>query len=92
MIARCQHVVLEHVRATGIMRVLYDALAMEAPPTEVPAAQRALDATLHLPLRRAIVVADHRMADLARFAFGGGEFRVFPRDMTAAVEWLNSGG
>ncbi len=51
---------------------------MEAPPVDVPWAQRALDEKLGpTKLRRAIVVPNSRLAYLARLAFGEGDYRVF---------------
>jgi hypothetical protein len=74
-------------------RVLYDALAMKAPPVDVPWAQRQLDERLgEIRLKRAIVVPDSKLAYLARLAFGDGDYRVFYDDRAAAVRWLTDAG
>jgi hypothetical protein len=70
-------------------RVLYDTLAMTAPPVDVPWSQRQLDDALGpVRLKRAIVVPDTKLAYLARLAFGEGDYRVFYNDRGAAVRWL----
>jgi hypothetical protein len=70
-------------------RVLYDALEMTAPPVDVPWSQRHLDDQPGaIPLKRAIVVPDTKLAYLARLAFGDGDYRVFYDDRAAAVRWL----
>lgn len=85
-----QDQVLQLVQDTGRGKVLYDTLEMEAPPVDVPLAQRKLDEELgSIKLRRAIVVPNSRLAYLARLAFGEGDYRVFYNDITGAVTWLN---
>ena len=85
-----QEQVLFLVRDAGRGRVLYDTLEMEAPPIDVPWAQRALDEQLGaIRLRRAIVVPNSKLAYLARLAFGEGDYRVFYNDMVAAIKWLS---
>ncbi len=85
-----QDQVLQLVHDTGRGKVLYDTLEMEAPPVDVPLAQRKLDEELgSIQLRRAIVVPNSRLAYLARLAFGEGDYRVFYNDITGAVTWLN---
>jgi hypothetical protein len=89
----CQDRVLRLVRDGGRGKVLYDTLEMEAPPVDVPWAQRALDEGLGATrLRRAIVVPNTRLAYLARLAFGEGDYRVFYDDIVAAVRWLTEDG
>ena len=84
--------VLFLVRDAARGKVLYDTLEMEAPPIDVPWAQRELDETLgDVKLRRAIVVPNSRLAYLARLAFGEGDYRVFYNDIIAAVKWLSDG-
>jgi hypothetical protein len=83
---RAQDDVLRLVRETGVARILYDCREMIAPPVNVPLAQRALDATLWVALRRAVVVPTMRLADLARLAFGEGSCRVFHGDVDRAVD------
>ncbi len=85
-----QEQVLFLVRDAARGKVLYDALEMDAPPVDVPWAQRGLDEQLgSIKLRRAIVVPNSRLAYLARLAFGEGDYRVFYNDMVAAVKWLS---
>ncbi len=85
-----QEKVLFLVRDAGRGKVLYDTLEMQAPSVDVPWSQRALDATLDVPLRRAIVVPNSRLAYLARLAFGESDYRVFYNDIVAAVKWLGA--
>jgi hypothetical protein len=79
------------LRDTGPRSVLYDALEMEAPSTDmvfdIIAPTRAVAQTAG---RMAIVVPNSRLAYLARMAFGDGDYRVFYNDMAAAVLWLNT--
>ena len=90
LLQQCQDQVLALVRAGAPRRVLYDALAMQAPPVDVPWAQRELDEALDgVALRRAVVVPDSRLAFLARLAFGDSDYRVFYEDLDAAVKWLS---
>jgi hypothetical protein len=86
----CQERVLELIRDAGRGRVLYDTLEMEAPPVDIPLAQRKLDEELGgVHIRRAIVVPNTKLAYLARLAFGDGDYRVFYSDLTAALTWLS---
>ncbi len=90
LLQECQQKVLFLVRDANRGKVLYDTLEMEAPPVDVPWAQRELDESLgSTKLRRAIVVPNSRLAYLARLAFGEGDYRVFYNDMVAAVTWLS---
>lgn len=90
LIKECHQRVLQLVKDTQRGTILYDGLEMESPPTELALVQWKLDEALgDLRLRRAIVVANSRIAYLARLAFGEGDYRVFYNDMTAAVLWLN---
>lgn len=85
----CQERVLQIIRDAGRGKVLYDALEMEAPPVDIPLAQRKLDEELGgVRIRRAIVVPNTKLAYLARLAFGDGDYRVFYSDMTTAIAWL----
>jgi hypothetical protein len=93
LLKETQDKVLFLVKDAGRGKVLYDTLEMEAPPVDVPWAQRALDEKLGpVRLRRAIVVPNSRLAYLARLAFGEGDYRVFYNDMVAAVQWLSEDG
>ena len=87
LLRECQERVLALAGESQRLRVLYDALEMEAPVVEVALSQRKLDEGT-LPLRRAIVVPNTKLAYLARLAFGEGDYRVFYNDMTAAIRWL----
>lgn len=90
LLSECQQRVLSLVRDSRRGKVLYDALEMDAPPVDVPWAQRELDETLgEVRLRRAIVVPNSRLAYLARLAFGEGDYRVFYNDMLGAAKWLD---
>jgi hypothetical protein len=90
LLQECQDQVLLLVREAGRGKVLYDTLEMDAPPVDVPLAQRELDETLGaIKLRRAIVVPNSKLAYLARLAFGEGDYRVFYNDIIAAVKWLS---
>jgi hypothetical protein len=77
LLRECQDKVLFLVRDAGRGKVLYDTLGMEAPPVDVPLAQRELDEQLgDIKLRRAVVVPNSKLAYLARLAFGEGDYRV----------------
>jgi hypothetical protein len=90
LLTECQEKVLFLVKDARRGKVLYDTLEMEAPPVDVPLAQRQLDAQLGpVTLRRAVVVPNSKLAYLARLAFGEGEYRVFYNDFSAAITWLN---
>lgn len=92
LLQECQQRVVQIARdraETRVHRVLYDALEMESPSTDIPWEQRRLDAELvDVQLRRAIVVPNTRLAYLARLAFGEGDYRVFYSDVEAAIAWL----
>jgi hypothetical protein len=91
LLRETQEKVLFLVKDAGRARVLYDTLEMDAPPVDVPWAQRELDEKLgSLKLRRAIVVPNSKLAYLARLAFGEGDYRVFYNDMIAAIKWLSA--
>lgn len=94
VLRECQERVLRLVRQSGRGRVLYDTLEMEAPPVDIPWAQRELDEALEptVTLRRAIVVPNAKLAYLARLAFGAGDYRVFYNDIVEAVTWLGEDG
>lgn len=90
LLGECQDKVLSLVRDAGRGKVLYDTLEMEAPPVDVPLAQRELDEQLgDIRLRRAVVVPNSKLAYLARLAFGEGDYRVFYNDLSSAIEWLS---
>jgi hypothetical protein len=90
LLQELQEKVLFLAQDAGRAKVLYDTLEMDAPPPDVPWAQRALDEKLgSLKLKRAIVVPNSRLAYLARIAFGEGDYRVFYNDMVAAITWLS---
>jgi hypothetical protein len=89
LLRRCQDQILTLAHASGCTRVLYDALAMQPPPVDVPWSQQALDERVQgVRLRRAVVVPSTRLAYLARLAFGDGDYRVFYDDRSAAMAWL----
>ena len=94
----CERRVVELARDTRHVRVLYDALELEPPEMELVLLQQQLDTqkrdTLGSELlRTAILVANTRVAYLARIAFGhAGEanYRVFYNDFAAALHWLEN--
>lgn len=94
LLRECQVRVLQIAMNRGfgqLHRVLYDALEMTAPSREIPLVQQQLNKDLGaLRFRRAIVVPNTVLADLASLAFGEGNHRVFHNDMTAALSWLSS--
>lgn len=87
---------MELARDTQHVRVLYDALELEAPQIELVLLQQRLEAEkkaslIDVSLRTAILVPNTRIAYLARIAFGqAGEsnYRVFYNDFGAALKWL----
>ena len=88
LLTRCHLEVTELARESGKTGVLYDVLEMMAPEVDVPLAQRHLDASTDIKLKRAIVVPNTRLAYLARLAFGDGDYRVFYNDIAASTAWL----
>lgn len=92
----CQERVLELVRDTRQIKVLYDALELEDPTVDMAVLQQQMDSDAWkrfgpVALRRAILVPNTRIAYLARIAFGQfgeGAYRVFYNDMAQAVLWL----
>lgn len=96
MLRECEHRVLKLARDTQQIRVLYDALELEAPDMELVLLQKQLDSEKKgnlgsASLRTAILVSNTRIAYLARIAFGhAGEasYRVFYNDFAAALRWL----
>jgi hypothetical protein len=88
--------VLQLIEDTQQARILYDALEMDDPTSELALVQQRLDKeTTDIlggrPLRKAILVPNTRSAFLARIAFGQfgeGEYRVFYNDLAEAVRWL----
>ena len=96
ILRECERRVLELARETQHVRLLYDALELEAPEIEVVRLQQQLEADRQTnlgpaSLRTAILVRNTRIADLSRIAFGRvGEanYRVFYNDLGAALKWL----
>jgi hypothetical protein len=96
MLMECQDRVLVLANDTHQVKVLYDALEMEAPSADLVFLQQKLEAETKQKLgsarlRSAILVPNSRIALLARIAFGAsgeGEYRVFYNDMAQAVMWL----
>jgi len=96
MLRECERRVLELARETHHVRLLYDALELEAPEIEVVRLHQQLEAAREVnlgaaSLRTAILVPNTRIAYLARIAFGHvGEtkYRVFYNDFGAALKWL----
>jgi hypothetical protein len=100
MLRECEDRVLELARETEQVRVLYDALELEAPEIELVLLQQQWEAAKKVnlssaTLRTAILVPNTRIAYLARIAFGhAGEanYRVFYNDFGAALKWLEDPG
>jgi hypothetical protein len=75
---------------------LYDALELEDPTVDMALLQQEIDSEDWkqlgpVPLKRAILVPNTRIAYLARIAFGQfgeGAYRVFYNDMAQAILWL----
>jgi hypothetical protein len=96
LLKECQERVLMLVKETRRALVLYDALEMEAPSVDLLLLQQKLDletkaALGEIPLRKAILVPDSRLAYMSRIAFGEfgeGEYRVFYNDLAQAIRWL----
>jgi len=96
MLKECQERVLVLATDTQQVKVLYDALEMEAPNVDLVFMQQRLEADTReklgpAQLRKAILVPNSRLAFLARIAFGSfgeGEYRVFYNDMAQAIMWL----
>ena len=100
MLRECEQRVLELARDTQHVRVLYDALELEAPEMDLVLLQKQLDTDKNArlagaSLRTAILVPNTRIAYLSRIAFGHvGEanYRVFYNDLGAALNWLGEPG
>lgn len=96
LLRECQERVLLLAKDTEQVKVLYDALEMEDPGVDLAVFQQKMDLEAWkqfgpVPLRRAILVPNTRIAYLARLAFGQfgeGAYRVFYNDLTQAVLWL----
>jgi hypothetical protein len=100
MLRECEDRVLELARETKQVRVLYDALELEAPEMDLVFLQQQLEAEKNANLssasmRTAILVPNTRIAYLSRIAFGHrGEanYQVFYNDFGAALKWLVEDG
>ncbi len=96
ILKECQDRVVLLTKDTQQVKVLYDALEMEDPGVHLAILQQNMDLEAWkqfglIPLRRAILVPNTRIAFLARLAFGQfgeGTYRVFYNDLTQAVLWL----
>lgn len=96
VLQECQDRVFTLVKDTHQVKVLYDALEMVEPTVDMALFQQKMDAEASaglgaVPLRRAILVPNTRIAYLARIAFGQfgeGAYRVFYNDMAQAILWL----
>lgn len=98
LLRECEARVLELTRDTQHVRVLYDALELDAPEMDLVLLQKQLDSDRidrigAASLRTAILVPNTRIAYLSRIAFGHvGEdnYRVFYNDLSAALRWLDA--
>ena len=96
VLRECQARVLMLLKDTQQIKVLYDALELEDPTVDMALLQQKMDLEAWkplnpVPLRRAILVPNTRIAYLARIAFGQfgeGAYRVFYNDMAQAILWL----
>jgi len=97
LLEECQRRVIALVQDTRQVKVLYDSLEMDVPSVDIALVQQDLESRAWerygpLPLRRAILVANTRIAYRARIAFGElgeGSYRVFYNDLAAALRWLD---
>jgi hypothetical protein len=98
LLRECEARVMDLARDTRQVRVLYDALELEAPEMDLVLLQKQLhsdrqDSLGAGLLRTGILVANTRIAYLARIAFGhAGEasYRVFYNDLSGALKWLEA--
>jgi len=96
VLKECQERVLMLLKDTRQVKILYDSLELEDPTVDMALLQQKMDSEAWkqlgpLPLRRAILVPNTRIAYLARIAFGQfgeGAYRVFYNDMAQAILWL----
>lgn len=96
MLKECQERVLLLTQETQRVKILYDALEMQAPSIDLVLIQQKLETETRarlgpVQLRKAILVPDTRIAYLSRIAFGQfgeGEYRVFYNDISQAILWL----
>lgn len=97
LLRQCQVRVLALAKDTRQVKVLYDTLEMEVPSVDVALVQQGLESDAWkrfgpLPLRRAILVSNTRVAYFSRLAFGElgeGAYRVFYNNMAEAARWLD---
>ncbi|MFL6465306.1 MAG: hypothetical protein ACJ73N_12965, partial [Bryobacteraceae bacterium] len=83
----CNALVVALVKGTGRKKVLYDLQEYEQAPMSLIAVQQALNHEVKdIPLKRAIVASNAKLAFSSRIAFGENS-QVFS-DMTRAVKWL----
>jgi hypothetical protein len=83
----CHERIAALVRDTGCTNVLYHMLDLDPSPRGLIGVQQALNQEIKdIPLKRAILVPDARLAFRAAIAFGTSS-RVFS-DLDAAVAWL----
>lgn len=96
ILTECQGRVLDLAKDTRQVKVLYDTLEMDSPSVDIALTQQELESDTwkrvgDVPLYRAILVRNTRIAYLARIAFGElgeGAYRVFYDDMAGAFRWL----
>lgn len=85
--------VLRLLADTQRSRVLYDALELAPPSSELTLAQQQKSNELYgKGTKTAILVPNTRTAFLARLAFGQGNYRVVYHDLAEAVAWLARDG
>lgn len=89
LIRDCQSRIVAILNDTGCQRIMYDALELENPSSDIARTQQVLTSTLLDPaMRIAIVVANTQVAYFSRLAFGEFNHRVFYNDISGALKWL----
>jgi len=89
MLKDCYQQILALAKSHGQRKVLIDVRDMEPPSLTMTLGIRDFaQAGGTIPLRRAIVVPNSRMAYLARLALGDSDYRVFYGDAEGAIKWL----
>lgn len=89
LIRSCQSKIVSILHDTDRKRIMYDALELESPSTDVALTQQSLTSALLDPaMRIAIVVANTKVAYFSRLAFSDTNHRVFYNDMAGALAWL----
>lgn len=97
-VARCQQYVIEMAKGCDKVRILYDTLDMDIPDVNLVLLQQRVEVDTKIrlgaiPMRRAILVSNTRLAYLARVTFGQfgeGQYQVFYDKKDEAIKWLEA--